>query len=100
MPRTGGSIGLMPIMFHPEPLNAKRALDELNPRMADRVDDVLDLLEHDHTQPRVRRHRLQKPALWMIVVRAPDGDGDDYAILWDLDEDTVVIRYIGPNIFH
>ena len=61
------------------------------------MDDWLDRIEADHTQALVRRHRLHKPALWLIIVPAPDGDD---AILWDLDGNPVVIRYIGPDVFH
>jgi hypothetical protein len=43
----------------------------------------------------VRRQRLYQPKLWMITVRAPDGD--DWVILWDLVGDTVWVRYIGPD---
>jgi hypothetical protein len=87
----------MALEFDPDPLRALEALDLLNPRMADRVNDWLDKLEADHTQAIVRRHRFHRPALWLIVV--PAADGDDYAILWDLDGDTVVIRYLGPHTF-
>jgi hypothetical protein len=88
----------MAMEFDPAAYDAKTALDAVNPRMADRVDEWLDQLEADHTQAIVRRHRLHQPALWMILVKA--SDGDDYAILWDLDDDTVAIRYIGPDVFH
>jgi hypothetical protein len=88
----------MAMEFDPDAYDAKTALDAVDPRMAGRLDDWLDRIEADHTQAVVRRHRLHKPALWLIVV--PALDGDDYAILWDLDDDIVVIRYIGPYVFH
>lgn len=85
----------MPMMFDEGPLKAKAALDSVNPLMADRVDDWLDMLEEDHTQADVRRQRLHQPKLWMITVRATDGD--DWVILWELVGDTVWVRYIGPD---
>lgn len=88
----------MAMEFDPAADDAHRTLDMINPQMVDRIDEWLDRLESDHTQAIVRRNRLHRPALWLIVARAPDGD--DYAILWDLDGDTVVIRYIGPDVFH
>jgi hypothetical protein len=88
----------MAMEFDSAAYDAKTALDAVNPRMADRVDEWLDLIETDHTQAIVRRHRLHQPALWMIIVTSPDGH--DYLILWDLDEETAVVRYIGPDILH
>jgi hypothetical protein len=88
----------MHLEFDPEPLRAKQALDVINPTMSDMIDQWLDRLEDDPSQALVRRSRLHSPVLWLIVVRAPDGD--DYAILWDIDGDAVVIHYIGPDVFH
>jgi hypothetical protein len=88
----------MDLEFDREAAAAKRALDAVNPRTADRVDDWLDRLEADHTSADVRRQRLHRPALWLIRVRPPNGD--DYAILWDLDGEQPVVRYIGPDVFN
>jgi hypothetical protein len=88
----------MDLEFDKDAADAKRALDAVNPLAADRVDHWLDLLETDHTSAEVRRQRLHRPALWLIRVRA--ADGDDYAILWELDGEQPVVRYIGPDVFN
>ncbi|MDQ1294007.1 MAG: hypothetical protein QG608_1890 [Actinomycetota bacterium] len=73
------------------------ALKIINPCMYERINDRLDWLEDDHKDPRVRRHRLHCPKLWLIRVPAPDSD--DYAILWETDGETTVVHYIGPDVF-
>jgi hypothetical protein len=44
------------------------------------------------------RQRLIRPGkIWAITVPDPDG-GNDFLILWDLDGDTPVIRYLGTDV--
>lgn len=62
--------------------------------LADRLDAMLDVLEHDAGDARVRRHRLRPPGLWAIFV---SGAGEDWALLWDADDaGNPYVHYAGP----
>ena len=84
------------LMLDPGAQDELDHLHAVNPVVAARVEDWLDRLEGDHTQAAVRLHRMHVPALWRIIVRAPDGD--DYMILWELEGADVIVRIIGPDI--
>jgi hypothetical protein len=45
----------------------------------------------------VRRRFIRPGSLWAITVVDPAGE-QDYLILWDLDGETPVIRYLGPDV--
>lgn len=72
-------------------------LDEHHHGLADRVDSWLDLIEADPTNPVLRRRLIRPGRVWAISVPDPTG-GHDYLILWDIDGDTPVIRYLGPDV--
>jgi hypothetical protein len=80
----------------PEALAALEKLYETDPEAADAVDEWLDALEADPGQARVRRRHLRPPGLWYIPFRRTAME--DWMILWELDGDVVVIRYLGPNV--
>lgn len=60
-----------------------------------RVNEVLDILEDDPGDRRVRRRRYQIIDTWGVPVH---GDGEDWLVLWDLQGSQVVIRYLGPDL--
>jgi hypothetical protein len=60
-----------------------------------RVCDVLDWIEDDPTDERVRLRRYRDPMMWGVVVRGPDAD---WLILWDQTDDLITILYIGPDL--
>jgi ParE toxin of type II toxin-antitoxin system, parDE len=62
-----------------------------------RINDALDLLEDEPLQAAVRRQRYHRIDAWGVPVH---GSSHDYLIVWtQLDTDTVLVRYIGPD-FH
>ena len=81
----------------PEPHDELLRLYEVQPALADRIDDWLDRIEANPSDAGVRRRLIRPGSVWVIAVADTVG-GEDYLILWDLDETTPVIRYIGPDI--
>jgi hypothetical protein len=64
--------------------------------LADRLDAMLDILEADPGDARVRRHRMQFPRLWWFAVT---GDGETWTVLWEPDDDgQPYIHYAGPGL--
>lgn len=51
--------------------------------LAERLDEMLDLLEKDSGDQRVRRHWLQLPRLWHFTVT---GNGETWSVLWEADD--------------
>jgi hypothetical protein len=80
----------------PAALAALEKLYATDAGAADVVDDWLDALEADPGQARVRRRRLRPPGLWYIPFRLTATG--DWMILWELEGDVVVVRYLGPNL--
>jgi len=82
---------------------ADRALDELaadgsRRRLFERVNALLDDLEHDSNQLHLRRHRFQI-GMWGVIVAS---GADEWIVLWephpDID-DAIIIQYVGPSAF-
>ncbi len=61
----------------------------------DRVNDVLDSIEDDPTDSKVRRQRYQRPPLWGVPVH---GSGEDWLILWEEGAEESLVHYIGPGL--
>lgn len=82
-----------------EPVAADAYTGITDDEVLDRVDNVLDGLEKDPGQARLRRHRWSDPPLWGVTVHCP---GEDLLVLWAAEtrdaEQVVVIRYIGPEV--
>lgn len=57
--------------------------DPLRGTLAERLDGMLDLLERDSGDQRVRRHRMQVPRLWHFTV---SGNDEVWSVLWELDQ--------------
>lgn len=75
----------------PEPYDQLVALNHTDPALAAKLNEQLDLIEADPAAARVRRRLIRPGRLWAISV-------DDYLILWDLDDATPVVRYLGPDV--
>ena len=89
------------LWFDPEADAALAALenDPSRSRMFERIQDLLDLLESDPGDARVRRVRFHQPALWCVTVFAAE---EEWAILWEPHPtmaDVVVVQYVGPATF-
>lgn len=88
----------MTLYVDPEADEALAALHAADPVTARRVEQTLDLIETDPGAAAVRRRALRPVGLWMLIV--PRGtDKDDLAILWELDGDDPVVRYLGSDRF-
>ncbi len=63
--------------------------------LADRLDEMLALLDEDPDDDRLRRHRMQQPKVWAVFVH---GSGEDWALLWDVDSGRQpYVHYAGPS---
>ncbi len=72
-------------------------LHQTDQSLAARIDEWLDRIEVDPTAAVVRRRLIRPGQIWAITVPDPDG-GEDFLILWDLDGEVPVIRYLGPDV--
>jgi hypothetical protein len=64
-----------------------------------RMNELLDVLETDPADPRVRRVRFQRPRLWCFTVFTAD---EEWAVLWEPhpeEADAVIVRYLAPASF-
>ncbi len=61
----------------------------------ERINDVLDAIEDDPSDARVRRRRYQDPPIWGIVVPA---EGSDWLILWSETDLGPIVHYIGEDL--
>ena len=87
------------VMCDPEPDDALERLYVHERRPAERIDRRLDALAADPGSSEVRRRVLRSLGPnrgWGFVAR---GAEDDQLVLWQaVDENTVVVRHIGPDI--
>lgn len=58
--------------------------DPARQTLAQRLDAMLDVLESDSADKRVRRHRMQEPKLWHFAVT---GNGETWSVLWESGRD-------------
>jgi hypothetical protein len=87
------------LVFDPDADAALSRLEAAGSLLLQRVNQVLDWLEADPAEPRVRRVRFHRPALWCVTVAAGD---EEWAVLWEphaTEADVVVVRYLGPASF-
>lgn len=80
-----------------EAWNSIRALfdDPRRATLADRVDEILDLLDAGGKEARARRNRTFSPTRWAVSIH---GSGADWLIVWhpDLNNDEPYVIYAGP----
>ena len=70
--------------------------DPARARLLERINEVLDLLEADPGDRRVRRRRYHTVKCWGVPV---SGDGEGWLLLWDFQaEGVIAIRYLGPDL--
>lgn len=73
------------------------AADPARERLYNQVNDVLDLIEDDPGNPRIRRRRYQSPPIWGVVVTAADTTRD-WLILWSETSRGPLVHYIGEDL--
>ena len=62
-----------------------------------RINDVLDLIEDNPDDYRVRRRRYQRPPIWGVVVPTKDTHRD-WLILWSETDRGPLIHYVGEDL--
>jgi hypothetical protein len=90
-------IGLAVIAGSPVAAESSTAITDAG--LLDKIDIVLDELEKDPGQARLRQYRWSDPPLWGAQVR---DRVRDYLVLWALEkrdsESMVVVYYVGPDV--
>jgi hypothetical protein len=81
----------------PGPHDELVRLYDAQPALAERIDHWLDQIEADPADATVRRRLIRPGSLWAITIADPAGE-QDCLILWDIDDETPVIRYLGPDV--
>lgn len=92
---------MVEVQYDEEALRRLEALeaDPTRSRLAMAVNDILDLLELDPGDGRLRRERFQAPPLWFVRISAAD---ETWALLWEphpTEANTVVVQYLGDASF-
>lgn len=75
----------------PEAYDQLVKLHRTEPLLAAKIDEQLDRIEANPGDARVRRRLTRSGRLWAISV-------ENYLILWDLDGEIPVVRYLGPDV--
>lgn len=83
-----------PVLLDEQPYAAFTALTA---HPADVVGRCFDLIESDPENAMVRRRFVRPASLWAFTMSSPDVGGGTWSILWELDDHTPRIRYLGPN---
>jgi hypothetical protein len=82
------------LWLDPIPDDKLATLELSLPRVAERIDQVLDWIETDPPDPRCKRRRFSN-GMWAVSLVV---DGVDWIVLWDENEaDHPVIRFIGES---
>lgn len=71
--------------------------DPARDRLYGRVNDVLDAIEDDPSDPRVRVRRYLSPPIWGVPVRADEPEGD-WLVLWSETRIGPLVHYIGEDL--
>lgn len=67
-------------------------------RIEESVQYVLDLLEENPGDARVRANRFIRPPVWAAHVSTP-ADEDPWVVLWSMTDSGPYVVYIGPSVF-
>ena len=73
------------------------AADAARSRLYGRVNDVLDAIEDDPSDERVRRRRYRSPPVWGVLVRVDDTE-EDWLVLWSETDQGPLVHYIGEDL--
>lgn len=84
------------LQFDDDPWDEFERLRTDDIALARAADRVFDDLEADPRKPYLTRTYLRPRGIYKVVVPTAAGYSD-HMILWDLDDDVVVIRYLGPD---
>lgn len=87
----------MSLLFSPEAERQLAALrnDHRSGILYERVNEMLDLIESDPTDRRVRRRRYRQPPVWGVPVH---GSGHDWLVLWGETAGGPAIFYLGEDL--
>lgn len=66
--------------------------DESQEQLAQRIDEMLELLETDPNDVRLHRRRMHDPKYWLVMIF---GSGRDFALMWDFVYDEPWIHWAG-----
>jgi hypothetical protein len=80
----------------PEPGEQLDRLHASDPDATEVVEKWLDLLEADPGAAIVRRRLLRPARLWYVRFRLTATE--DWMILWELENEIVVVRALGPDV--
>ena len=69
--------------------------DTTRRHLYERVNDVLDAIEDDPSNPSVRQRRYQSPPVWGVTV---EGSGDAWLVLWSESDKGALVHYIGEDL--
>lgn len=70
-------------------------VDPRKAQLLDRITELLEMLEANPAEQRVRARRYQPQGVWGIPVH---GSGEDWLILWRDDPDEIRVPYIGSDM--
>lgn len=87
----------MALLFSPEAERRLAALrnDHMSATLYERVNEMIDVIESDPSDRRVRRRRYHQPPVWGVPV---SGSGQDWLILWGETDDGIAILYLGEDV--
>lgn len=84
------------IEFDEQPYEALNGLYSSGDPLGEVVDGWLDAIERNPRSAEVRKRLIRPGQVWAVSVRDPRGQ-QDWMLLWGLDGDTPVVRYLGPE---
>lgn len=80
--------------FHPDArAEIQRVYDDPSQeQLADRIEELLDLLAKDPGNRHLRKHRMHKPAYWLVKIHGSDRD---FAFFWEIRDNEPWVLYAG-----
>lgn len=103
LPQLGKMVCMPRLFIYAAADERLRDLHENERVAAARIEALLDVLEEDPGDPRVRRRSVRAGAsqqvqgpVWGFTVRGRD---TDYLVLWRAASDGIEVRYVGADVF-
>lgn len=82
------------VELDPIPADKLDSLHEHSPRVAAAIEEILDWIEAEPTDPRARRRRFTN-GMWAVVRVVA---GDEWLVLWEEDPPSQpVVRFVGET---